>query len=197
MQVKQVFSSNNIKEHDIPGRYKYCPLCGIRLTLQEHGGRQRPSYPECSFIQFQNPVPGVVVLIENNNSILIGKRKGGYGKGKWGLPQGFIEFDEDFLTAGIREVKEETGLDVEIQSILNVVSNLLTPDLHTLAIILSARVIAGIPSAGDDLEALKWIPVSGPLPEMAFKADEQIIHRYQNMKCSERLPTDRDYARAV
>ena len=101
------------------------------------------------------------------------------------------------LTAGIREVKEETGLDVEIQSILNVVSNLLTPDLHTLAIILSARVIAGIPSAGDDLEALKWIPVSGPLPEMAFKADEQIIHRYQNMKCSERLPTDRDYARAV
>ena len=45
------------------------------------------------------------------------------------------------LTAAIREVKEETGLDVEIRSILSVVSNFLSPRLHTLAIVLLARAV--------------------------------------------------------
>ena len=56
---------------------------------------------------------------------------------------GFIEYDEDFLTAALREVKEETGLDVEIRSLLSVVSNFLSPRLHTLAIVLLARVVGG------------------------------------------------------
>lgn len=135
-------------------------------------------------------------MIENEGDVLLGKRKGGFGEGKWGLPQGYIEFDEDFLTAAIREVKEETGLDVEIRSILNVVSNLLSPRLHTLAIILLAGVLAGELCAGDDLETLEWVPLSGPLPEMAFEADKRIIDRYQNTKIKEGLPVDLDFARA-
>lgn len=75
-------------------------------------------------------------------------------------------------------MKEETGLDVEIRAILNVVSNMLSAKLHTLAIVLLASVEAGEPRAGDDLETLKWFPISGPLPEMAFEADERIIERY-------------------
>lgn len=82
--------------------------------------------------------------------------------GKWRLPQGYVEFDEDFLSAAIREVKEETGLDVEIRSILNVVSNALSPRLHTLAIILLAGIRAGEPRPGDDLETLEWFPPASP-----------------------------------
>jgi ADP-ribose pyrophosphatase YjhB (NUDIX family) len=144
-------------------------------------------------VQFRNPVPGVVVLIEKEETVLLGKRRGGFGAGKWGLPQGYIEFGEDFLTAAIREVKEETGLDVEIRSIINVVSNLLSPGLHTLAIVLAAGVAGGELRAGDDLETLEWVPLSGPLPEMAFEADEWIIGRYQ-MKLEEGLPVDPDFA---
>jgi ADP-ribose pyrophosphatase YjhB (NUDIX family) len=125
----------------------------------------------------------------------LGKRRGGFGGGKWCLPQGYIEFDENFLNAAIREVKEETGLDVEIRSILNVVSNQLSPRLHTLAIILLAGIVAGEPCAGDDLEVLEWVPLSGPLPEMAFEADERIIERYQKTKFKGGLPVDPDFAR--
>ena len=141
-------------------------------------------------------MPGVVVLIEKGECILLGQRGGGYGKGNWGLPQGYIEFDENFLTAAIREVKEETGLDVEIRSILNVVSNLLSPRLHTLAIVLLAGAVAGELCAGDDLTALERIPFSGPLPKMAFEADEWIIDRYQKSKYTEGLPVDPNFARA-
>jgi 8-oxo-dGTP diphosphatase len=194
VQIKQVFSAYNKKEDSLPGHFKFCPLCGTQLALQERGGRRRPVCPNCGFVQFKNPVPGVVVVIEKDGQVLLGKRVGGFGKGKWGLPQGYIEFEEDFLTAAIREVKEETGLEVEIRSILNVVSNMLSPGLHSLAIILLAGVIAGEPRPGDDLESLAWVPMSGPLPEMAFEADEQIIERCQHLKTKEGLPVDPDFA---
>lgn len=127
--------------------------------------------------------------------MLLGRRKGGYGAGKWGLPQGYVEYDEDFLTAAIREVKEETGLDVEIRAIINVVSNLLSPGLQTLAIVLRAVVAGGELRAGDDLDALQWVPLPGPLPEMAFEADEQIIARVQEIGLERGLPVDPRYAR--
>jgi ADP-ribose pyrophosphatase YjhB (NUDIX family) len=194
MQAKQVFSSYSGKDPDNLGQFKCCPFCGTGLVLKEKGGRQRPACPDCGFVQFRNPVPGVVVVIEKEGHVLLGKRRGGFGERKWGLPQGYIEFDEDFITAAIREVKEETGLDVQIRSILNVVSNRLSPRLHTLAIILLAGVVAGELCAGDDLETLEWIPLSGSLPEMAFEADEYIIRRCEKTKLEEGLPVDPDFA---
>jgi ADP-ribose pyrophosphatase YjhB (NUDIX family) len=134
-----------------------------------------------------------VVLIEKDGQVLLGKRSGSYGTGKWGLPQGFIEFDEDFLSATIREVKEETGLDVEIRSILSVVSNFLSPSLHTLAVVLLAHVIGGELHAADDLEAVEWFPLAGPLPEMAFEADAHICERYYKTQL-EGAPVDPGYA---
>jgi ADP-ribose pyrophosphatase YjhB (NUDIX family) len=193
MQAKQVFSAYSGTEDVSLGQFKYCPVCGTALALKEKGGEQRPACPNCRFVQFRNPTPGVVVLIEEDGQVLLGRRSGSYGAGKWGLPMGFIEFDEDFLTAAIREVKEETGLDVEIRSILSVVSNFLSPRLHTLAIILLARVIGGEPSAADDLEALEWFPLSGPLPEVAFEADAHICERYYRTQL-EGAPVDPGYA---
>ena len=192
--VKQVFSTYSGEEGGDLGHFRYCPLCGTELALKEKAARQRPSCPDCGFVQFRNPLPGVVVVIEKDGHVLLGRRRGGYGAGKWGLPQGYIEFGEDFLTAARREVKEETGLDVEIRSILNVVSNLLSPGLHTLGIVLLAGVVAGEPSAGDDLDALEWVPLSGPLPEMAFEADERVVDRCQKGLAGG-MPVDPGFAR--
>jgi 8-oxo-dGTP diphosphatase len=193
VQAKQVFYTYNGKDDDSLGQFKYCPFCGILLVPEEKGGKQRPVCPKCRFVQFRNPAPGAVVLIEKDGQVLVGRRSGGYGAKKWGLPQGFIEFDEDFITGAIREVKEETGLDIEIRSILSVVSNFLSPALHTLAIVLLARVIGGELYAADDLEALEWFPLSGPLPEMAFDADAHICERYYKTQL-EGAPVDPGYA---
>jgi ADP-ribose pyrophosphatase YjhB (NUDIX family) len=194
MQIKQVFSTYDGNADAHLGQYAFCPFCGIQLSMREVSGVQRPACSSCGFVQFRNPVPGVVVVIEKDGQVLLGRRAGGFGKGKWGLPQGYIEFDEDFLTAAIREVKEETGLDVEIRSIINVVSNLLSPRLHTLAIVLLAGVKAGELCAGDDLDTLEWFPLSGPLPDLAFEADDFIIRRVQETTPGEWLPVDLDFA---
>jgi len=63
-----------------------------------------------------------------------------------------------------------------------------------LAIVLLARVVAGELCAGDDLETLEWVPLAGPLPEMAFEADEYIIERYRQTQGEWGLPVDPDFA---
>ena len=93
-----------------------------------------------------------------------------------------MEHNEDFLATAVREVKEETNLDVEIQSIINVSSNFLTPHLHTLVITVSARIIGGEPAAGDDLVELAWFAMDGDLPEMAFNADIYILQHFEESK---------------
>jgi ADP-ribose pyrophosphatase YjhB (NUDIX family) len=195
--MKQVFSTHRGQEEGCLGQFEYCPFCGTQLALKEKGDRARPACPRCGFVQYRNPVPGVVVLIDREGCVLLGKRRGGFGAGKWGLPQGYIEFGEDFITAAIREVKEEAGLNVEIRAIVNVVSNLLSPSLHTLAIVLLARVVSGELGAGDDLETLEWVPLAEPLPEMAFEADEHIIERHRQMKLRWGLPVDPGFACGV
>ena len=196
MQARQVFFAYSAKEGGDLDPFKHCPFCGTKLVPKEKGGRHRPTCPDCHFVQFKNPFPGAVVLIEKDGQVLLGRRSGSYAAGKWGLPQGFIEFDEDFLTAAIREVKEETGLDVEIRSIISVVSNFLSPRLHTLAIVLLARVVGGGLHAADDLEAVDWFPLSGPLPKMAFEADAHICERYYRTQRAG-APVDPGYAVAA
>jgi len=44
------------------------------------------------------------------------------------------------------------------------------------------------------LPTMEWFPLAGPLPEMAFEADDFIIRRVQKTKLEERLPVDPDFA---
>ena len=143
------------------------------------GGRLRPTCPECGHVQYRNPSVGVCVMIVRDGKILLGRRSGRLFKGKWALPGGFMEFDEDFLTATRREAKEETGLDVEITSILNVATNYLTRDLHTLSIVCVASPVGGDEAPDDDISELRWVDMEGPFPPMAYEADEHIIRRYR------------------
>jgi len=96
------------------------------------------------------------------------------------------------LTTAIRETKEETGLDVEVCSIINVVSSFVSPRFHFLGIYVLARVLGGQLVAGDDLEAVDWFPLAGPLPEMGFQEDVAIMEMVR--RGFEGLAVDPEYA---
>ncbi len=179
MQIQQVFEHYPRQERSI-GDFKFCPFCGSTLRPTKIGHIPLPACSSCGFVQFRNPAPTVSVLVVDGERILLGKRGGHPGKGMWALPSGYIEYEEDFLTTAIREASEETGLDVKVASIINVVSSFVTPRFHFLGIYVVAQVERGKLKAGDDMEAVKWFPLRGPFPEMGFEEDVHIIALYRS-----------------
>jgi 8-oxo-dGTP diphosphatase len=53
-----------------------------------------------------------IVCKGRSNLVLVGKRKGSHGAGKWALPGGHLEMWEEWAACAAREVEEETGLRV-------------------------------------------------------------------------------------
>ena len=178
---RQVFWEYDYRS-ETPPAYRFCPMCATGLAKRDLDGRMM--CPSCLFVDYHNPSPGVVVMIKREDRVLLGLRgKTSNQQGKWCFPGGFVEHGEDFLSAAIREVKEETNLDVEILSIISVISNFFAPALHTLVANLFGRVVGGVARAGDDIVGLDWFRLAGPLPELAFEAEAHIIERY----CAERI----------
>jgi ADP-ribose pyrophosphatase YjhB (NUDIX family) len=129
-------------------------------------------------MQFVNPDPGVTVVVAEEDRVLLVRRRNETGWGeRWCLPGGHIEFDEDFLTAGLRETLEETGVHVEITGILSVVSNFWQHVDSTFVAVLLARPLRGTPTANPEMSEVAWFEWNA-LPEMAFEADVHIIERY-------------------
>lgn len=160
----------------------FCQKCGARLIEGYDHGSKRLMCPDCSYIHYKNPYPAVSVLIAKDRKVLLGKRDiNNLGGDKWCMPCGYIEYDEDFVTAAKREVREETGLEVEIRDIINVAHNFLAPSVHSIVVVCYGICVGGSLAAGDDIMELGWFDIE-TLPEMAFQADVHIIKSYFSEK---------------
>ena len=61
----------------------------------------------------KRPYIGIGVIIVRNGRILLGKRRNAHGAGAWCCPGGHLEYGESFEACARREVREETGLQIE------------------------------------------------------------------------------------
>ncbi|MBS7608927.1 MAG: NUDIX hydrolase [Candidatus Bathyarchaeia archaeon] len=111
------------------------------------------------------PVVGVGAIIVCDGKILLEKRKGEPGKGKWSVPGGLVELGETVEEAVIREVKEETGLDVAEPELIDVVDNIVRDEnggikWHFVILDFFVKVRGGELRAADDAEEIRWVPLS-------------------------------------
>jgi 8-oxo-dGTP diphosphatase len=58
------------------------------------------------------PRVGVGIIIQRDHKILLLKRKNVHGSGSWSAPGGHLDYGESLEACAVREVKEETGLDL-------------------------------------------------------------------------------------
>jgi 8-oxo-dGTP diphosphatase len=81
----------------------------------------------------------IFIYDDDFNFILI-KRKNDPFKDYWALPGGFVEYGESVESAAIREAKEETSIDVELDKLVNVYSNPdRDPRRHTVTVAYTAK----------------------------------------------------------
>jgi ADP-ribose pyrophosphatase YjhB (NUDIX family) len=157
--------------------WRHCPRCSVDLGGDEH----RVECPECGFVAYANPVPtATAVCVDEQGRVLLGRRALEPDKGLWDLPGGFVDEGEHPLDALRRELREETGLEIEPREFLGVWMDRYGYDsaaTSTLNLYWTARVLGGEEEAADDVAELRWFPPEEfPRPdELAFEVNAKVL----------------------
>ncbi len=137
-------------------------------------GKTRGVCPACGFIHFHDPKVAAGVLVEQNDEVLLVRRVNEPQQGLWSIPAGFIDAHEDPRAAAQRECLEETGLEVKITGLLNVVGGREHERGADLVIVYSAVVTGGSLQPGDDADQAAFFP-RDHLPPLAFRATRLVL----------------------
>ncbi|HLN35523.1 MAG TPA: NUDIX hydrolase [Nitrososphaeraceae archaeon] len=110
--------------------------------------------------KYRNPIPTVDAIIQKSSFLLLIKRQNDPYKDTFALPGGFVDEGETVEEALVREVFEETSLEIHPVEILGVYSTpTRDPRGHMMTVVFITITYGGELSAGDDAKELHWIPL--------------------------------------
>ncbi len=156
----------------------YCSSCGSKVEERQAFGQLRPVCPSCGRVHFLDPKVGAGVLIAKDGKILLVRRSVEPELGKWTLPAGFVEGDEDPRETASRECLEETGLVVRIGELLDVIHGREHSSGASIVIIYTGEVVGGELAPSDDADAAEYFAPS-ELPPLAFEATRRAIEDWK------------------
>ena len=154
--------------------YRFCPRCATPLENQFRYGKVRPVCPACGFVHCANPRVAVVVFLADGGRVLLVKRGMEPEKGHWALAAGFVDMGERPEEAAVREMREETGLEVVITRRLDLGFDEAS---RAIVILFEGRMVGGTLKADDDVEEARWF-APGELPdasELAFESTRRML----------------------
>lgn len=122
-----------------------------------------------------------VIILNPAGQVLIGKREGSHAP-YFSIPGGYLEPGESFEAAAIREVKEETGLDIVNPIVVGISNNLETckaEGVHVVSVFLLAKEFSGTLTLmePDKCSGWQWCDPAD-LPEPHFEASRIAISCY-------------------
>lgn len=138
--------------------WKHCPRCAA--PVENDGKTVRCG--ACDFTAYASAEPTVCALIvDHRGRVLLARRAFEPEAGKWDVPGGFLQEDEEPLAGLRRELREETSLEIEPLELVGIL-----PDRYggvpgataTLNLYWTARIVSGEPTPADDVSELRWFP---------------------------------------
>ncbi len=167
--------------------WTYCPRCAAPIETGSGWAR----CGECGFEAWASSKPTASALcVDAEGRLLLARRARPPYAGRWDVPGGFLDEGEHPLAALRRELREETGLEVEPDEFLGIWMDWYRDDPSaqgasaTLNLYWTARVLGGSPRPDDDVSELRWFrPEELPAKdEVAFVNVAEVIDlwRQQN-----------------
>ncbi len=110
----------------------------------------------------QRPILGVGAIIIESGRVLLVERGHEPLKGYWSLPGGVVEVGEKLAEGIHREVLEETGLEIELLSVVEIFERIMrdaagVAEYHYVLVDYLCRVTGGVLKAGDDVSEAQWV----------------------------------------
>ncbi len=161
-------------------KFCYCPKCGSSHFVEDT--EKSKKCENCGFEYFLNPSAAVAAFILNRNGkILIERRKKDPAKGMFDLPGGFVDVRETAENAIVREVMEETSLNVTDAKYLFTQPNVYRYsdfDVHTLDIFFLCTVEDETQmKAADDAAECMWMkPEDIRTEQFGLRSVRQALH---------------------
>lgn len=155
--------------------FKYCPMCGHSLLDNIEENLERPLCPNCSFVHYHNPAPAAGCVVFEKGKLLMVERAHPPYIGDWTIPAGFMEWDESPAQTAVRELKEETSLDVKITEIFEVYNGNDDPRTNAIMVLYFADVVGGVLEAADDAGQARFFALEDIPKNIAFESHRQAI----------------------
>ena len=159
--------------------YRFCPACGASLESRIVKATEpaRLVCTRCDFVCYLDPkvAVGTIVRTEDERLVLV-KRAIEPGYGLWVFPSGYMDRGEEIQAAAMREAKEESGLDVRLDGLVNIYSY----EGRPLIIVVYAATAIGGELCGDDecLEARLFSRDEIPWDELAFHSTTEALREF-------------------
>ena len=163
--------------HEDPG-YRFCPACGGALEprLLKAGEPERLVCVVCGHVFYLDPKVAVGTIIEASpGGIVLVRRAIDPGYGRWVFPGGYVDRGEQVHLAAIREAREECGLEIVLERLLNVYSYSSAP----IILVYIARAVGGVLATDDEgLEVRLFDQGEIPWDELAFRSTCDALRHY-------------------
>ena len=131
------------------------------------------------------PLLGVGAIIVQADRVLLVRRAHPPLQGEWSIPGGLVETGETTKEAVIREVREETGLEIEPVRLVEVFERILRDQdsrvqYHFVVIDYLCRIVSGEACPGTDVSEIRWVPLE-KLQELEITPETRdVIHKGLN-----------------
>ncbi len=169
----------HLHPHDESHAFRFCPRCGSGLERR----LLKPLEPErlvctgCQFVFYLDPKIAVGTIIRTaTNRIVMVRRAIDPGYGKWVFPGGYVDRGEPLTVAAVREAREECGLDVRLDGLVNIYSY---PGRAPVIVVYAASALGGSLCCDDEgLEIAEFTPAALPWDELAFRSTNEGLRDY-------------------
>lgn len=166
--------------HDGPA-FRFCPVCGAALeprVLKAHEPKRLVcTHDSCGFVFYLDPklAVGTVIQMPTGDIVLV-KRAIEPGYGKWVFPGGYVDRGEEITLAAIREAKEEAGVDVKLDHLINIYSY---PGRTPIVVVYAATYLGGTLAVDDEgLDVRTFEARNIPWNELAFRSTYEALRDF-------------------
>jgi 8-oxo-dGTP diphosphatase len=161
--------------------FRFCPACGGPLESRQlkAGDPARLVCGRCGFVLYLDPKVAVgTVIVAADERIVLVRRAIEPGYGLWVFPGGYVDRGEEITAAAIREAREEAGLEVRLDGLINIYSY---PGRPIIIVVYRASIVGGELAIDEEsLEARLFARAEIPWTELAFRSTREALDDHFN-----------------